>query len=422
MSFVFQLPDVGEGIHEAEIVEILVAVGDSVKEDQEILKIETDKALVSLPAPVSGKVLEIPVEIGDTVEVGDPLVTFAAEENDDKEAEAALAQTPAGDVHSSSNVPARGSAAKSPSVQKRVPATPHTRQYARKMGVDINKIKGSGRNGRITDEDVDRAAAAPPIELPVREKSTFGDLASEEVTSQLDEFGPTRRAPFKGIRKKTAEAMSRSASTIPHVWHAEDVDVTDLFEVVKQQRQMAEEQSIRLTSLAFVVRAVVSALKNFPHVNSQLDEVSSEIVLKEYCHIGIATDTDHGLIVPVIRDADKMSILKIAGEIQSLAEKARTREIDLEQLKGAGFTITNVGVIGGVHATPMIQPPQVAILALMAARKRPVVLDDQIQIRRIMPLVLAFDHRVLDGAMMARFMNHIKSLLENPMRMLVELI
>ena len=420
MSFVFQLPDVGEGIHEAEIIEILVAAGDSVKEDQEILKIETDKALVSLPAPVSGKVLEIPIETGDTVEVGDPLITFAVEENGDKEAMPSEQSVSSVDGAHKFATPTSGGSGRP--AQKRAMATPHTRQYARKMGVDINAVKGSGRNGRITDEDIDRAAAAPPLELPVREKPTIVELEADEVKSQMDEFGPTRRVPFKGIRKKTAEAMSRSASTIPHVWHAEDVDVTDLFQVVKQQRQMAEEKSIRLTSLAFVVRAVVSALKNFPHVNSQLDEVSSEIVLKEYCHIGIATDTDHGLIVPVIRDADKMSILKIAGEIQSLAEKARTREIDLEQLKGAGFTITNVGVIGGVHATPMIQPPQVAILALMAARKKPVVLDEQIQIRRIMPLVLAFDHRVLDGAMMARFMNHIKSLLENPMRMLVELI
>ena len=417
MSFVFKLPDVGEGIHEAEIVEILVSVGDVVNVDQDILKIETDKAVVTLPAPVAGAVLDIPVSVGDVVAVGEPVVTFASEDGLSKNQEisaSAPKKAPVGQPQSA------GPEEPLP-LQRRALATPHTRQYARKLRVDINAVMGSGKNGRITDKDVDRHAAASAIEAPqVLQKSEKS--LSKVDSSARGEFGPTHRIPFKGIRKKTAEAMSLSSSTIPHVWHAEDIDVSDLFDVVKQQRITANEQGIKITPLAFVVRAAVSALKKYPQVNSQLDEANSEIVVKDYYNIGIAADTDHGLLAPVIRDADKKSILNIALEIQTLADKARSREIELDHLKGGGFTITNVGGIGGVYATPMIQPPEVAILALMAARKKPVVVNDEVQIRRIMPMVIGFDHRVLDGAMMARFMNHLKDLLENPMRMLIEII
>ncbi len=416
MSFVFRLPDVGEGIHEAEIVEILVAVGDAVKEDQDIFKIETDKAVVSLPAPATGKVLEISCKVGDVVEVGDPLIVLATDEQTTETPPKAAATPP--EKQKAMEQEAAAPAQPLPA-HKRALATPHTRQLARKLGVDINAVKGSGKNGRITDEDVERAAA---VDTRAGEKVIEQKAAEPQGGKHtVEEFGPVQRIPFKGIRKKTAEAMRESVGTIPHVWHAEDVDVTALFDVAKQQRADAEEQGVKLTPLAFVVRAVVSALKKFPEVNSSLDEANSEIILKEYYHIGIATDTEHGLIVPVIRDADTKSILHIAREIQLLAEKARAREIELQQLKGATFSITNVGVLGGVYATPIIPPPQAAILALMAARQKPVVVDDKVEIRRIMPLVLAFDHRILDGAMMARFMNHIKNLLENPMRMLIEM-
>ena len=419
MSFVFQLPDVGEGIHEAEIVELLVSVGDIVKADQEILKIETDKAVVALPAPVNGAILDIPVSVGDVVLVGDPIITFSTDEEvsgNEKKVQSAPKKVAVQQAQ-----PVAAEAGSTTLHHKRALATPHTRQYARKMGVDINAISGSGKNGRITDTDVESYAAAP-VEKIAAGKPEKSISVQDVATTESGEFGPTQRIPFKGIRKKTAEAMSLSSSTIPHVWHADDIDVSDLFEVVKKQRAAADEQGIKLTPLAFIVRAVVSALKNYPQVNSQLDEASSEIVIKNYYHVGIATDTDHGLMVPVVRDADRKSILNIAQEIQTLAEKARNREIKLDQLKGGGFTITNVGGIGGVYATPMIQPPQVAILALMAARKKPVIIDDEVLIRRVMPMVIGFDHRVLDGAMMARFMNHLKALIENPMRMLVEMI
>ena len=196
--------------------------------------------------------------------------------------------------------------------------------------------------------------------------------------------------------------------------------MTDLLEVIKKQKPLAEQKGVKLTITALIARAVVAALREFPEVNSSLDEESGEIVYKDYYHIGIATDTEHGLMVPVVKDADKKSIMQIAGEIQELSEKARQREIDLEELRGGTFSITNIGSIGGTHATPIIQHPQVAILAVMAAKKRPVVKDDGIAVRVMMPLVISFDHRILDGALIARFMNRVISLLEDPMRMLFD--
>mgnify|MGYP006278135229 CR=1 FL=1 len=426
MSYEFRLPDVGEGIHEAEIVSYEVQVGDAVKEDQMVLKIETDKAVVALPSPVSGTVKEIPHQIGDTVEVGQALMIFetVASASQEKTKEPAAAEQ----VEASPHIPqASTPAVESTVAPKRVLATPHTRNLARELSVDIQRISGSGRNGRITDEDVQRAASHPDLSPSEASVDTEPDvkLATPEPSNgkmSHEEYGPVRRIPFKGIRKRTAEAMKHSYDTIPHVWHAEDVDVTELFEVVKAQRPAAESQGIKLTSLAFITRAVVSALKQFPEVNSALDEASHEILLKEYYHIGIAVDTEHGLLVPVVRQADQKSVLHIAREIQRLVERAKSREIELEELQGGTFTLTNVGVIGGTHATPIINPPEVAILAIMAARETPVVHQAKVRVRRIMPLVIAFDHRVLDGALVARFMNHIKQLLEDPMRMLVELV
>jgi pyruvate dehydrogenase E2 component (dihydrolipoamide acetyltransferase) len=426
MKYTFRLPDVGEGIHEAEIVSYEVQVGDVVKADQIIIKIETDKAVVALPAPAAGKILEIPRNPGDVVSVGEPLIFIETEallpadkiaEPETKKAAAEISQieakVPAGKEKVSKTIPV---------VPKRILATPHTRYLARELGVDINMVQGSGRGGRVTDDDVHRAvkqAPAAPLKIPraaavEHEPSTLG--------FDFDKYGATMRQPLKGIRKRIAEVMVRSYSTIPHVSHTDEADVTDLFAVVKKQKVLAEEKGIKLTVTAFVAKAVVSALKAFPVINSSLDEQAGDIVYKNYFNIGIAVDTEQGLLVPVVKNVDQKSILQIAGEIQRLADKARRREIDLEELRGGTFTITNIGAFGGIHATPIINHPEVAILGTLAARKRPVVKDDQIVIRIIMPLVISFDHRLLDGAVVARFMNHIKELLEDPMRILVEVV
>ncbi len=427
MRYIFRLPDVGEGIHEAEIVGYEVQVGDTVKADQTIIKIETDKAVVTLPAPADGKVLEIPHKTGDTVHVGDPLIILETEKElaeavPEKVAAPAVAAAMPEEAIAPPVTIKKEKVFEEAVAPRRVLATPHTRHLARELGVDISTVKGTGPNGRITDDDVRRAvkeAPAPPPKIPraaavSHEPSTLG--------FDFEKYGPTRREPLKGVRKRIAEVMVRSFSTIPHVTHADEADVTDLLEVIKRQKPMAEQRGIKLTITAFITKAVVSALQAFPEVNTSLDEESGEIVFKDYYHIGIATDTEQGLMVPVVKDADKKSILQIAKDIQELAAKARNREIDLEDLRGGTFSITNPGGIGGIHATPIIQHPQVAILGVLAARKKPVVKDDQIVIRTMMPLVVSFDHRLLDGATMARFMNHIIDLLSDPMKMLVDVV
>jgi len=384
--------------------------------------------VVTLPAPADGKVLEIPHKPGDTVSVGDPIIILETEKVLEEKMPEAVAETPAKKVAPVEAGPPPVEIKKEKifeeksAAPRRVLATPHTKHLARELGVDISTVKGTGSRGRITDDDVRRAikeAPAPPPKIP-----RAAAVSDEPSTLGFDfeKYGLTRREPLKGVRKRIAEVMVRSYSTIPHVTHADEVDVTDPFEVLKRQKPTAEQRGIKLTITAFITKAVVSALQTFPDVNTSLDEESGEIVYKDYYHIGIATDTEQGLMVPVVKDADKKSILQIAKDIQDLATKARNREIDLEDLRGGTFSITNPGSIGGVHATLIIQHPQVAILGVLAARKKPVVKDDQIVIRTIMPLVVSFDHRLLDGAMMARFMNHIIDLLSDPMKMLVDVV
>ncbi len=427
MRYVFRLPDVGEGIHEAEIVAYEVKVGDKVKADQMIIKIETDKAVVSLPAPVEGIVSEIPHKSGDTVAVGDPLIIIETEK---EVAEAVPEEVAAEREERTVAAKPLGVAvpvgeevtAERPISPKRVLATPHTRHLARELNVDINSVVASGPRGRVTDEDVRKAYKAVPPERPKIPSAAAVEHEASTKGFEFERYGSTRRVPLKGVRRRIAEVMARSYSTIPHVSHSDDADVTDLLDVVKKQKPVAEERGIKLTLLSFICKAATSALQEFPEVNSSLDEESGELVYKEYYHIGIATDTESGLMVPVIRNVDQKSVLQIAEEIQNLAEKARDRSIDLEELRGGTFSITNPGGIGGTNATPIIQHPQVAILGILRARKRPVVIEDQIVIRTVMPLVVSFDHRILDGAVVARFLNHIIQLLENPMRMLVDVV
>jgi len=303
----------------------------------------------------------------------------------------------------------------------KVMATPHTRKVARELKVDIATVKGTGPHGRITDEDV-QAAASKPIPAPPKAPTAAAVTAPSTEGWDFEKYGPTKREPLKGIRKRTAEVMARSVSTIPHVTHFDEADVTELLKVREQQHSLAEERKIHLTILAFLTKAVADALKHYPAFNASLDESTGEIVYKEYYNVGFATDTEAGLMAPVVHDVDKKSILQIAADLQELSRKARDRSITLEDMRGGTFTITNVGAMGGMWATPIIVHPQVAILCSLRAVKKPVVRDDQVVVRTMMPLTVAFDHRVLDGADAARFMSHIVKLLEDPMRMLVDVV
>jgi len=282
-------------------------------------------------------------------------------------------------------------------------------------------VKGTGPHGRITDEDV-QAAVSKPTPAPPKAPTAAAVTAPSTEGWDFEKYGATRREPLKGIRKRTAEVMARSVSTIPHVTHFDEADVTELLKVREQQHSLAEERRIHLTILAFLTKAVADALKHYPAFNASLDESTGEIVYKEYYNVGFATDTEAGLMVPVVHDVDKKSILQIAADLQELSRKARDRSITLEDMRGGTFTITNVGAMGGMWATPIIVHPQVAILCSLRAVKKPVVRDDQVVVRTMMPLTIAFDHRVLDGADAARFMSHIIKLLEDPMRMLVDVV
>lgn len=419
MRYIFRLPDVGEGIHEAEIIQYAVQPGDLVAIDQIIVKIETDKAVVTLPSPAAGTVLEIPNRPGDLVRVGEPIIILQTAEI------ATVAPTPPEKTIPELPVEktAPSLAVPTPPVPgKRVLATPHTRHLARELKVDINLIAGSGKGGRITDEDVRQANVIQTPSAPKIPRTAAVSHEASTIGFDFEKYGPTRREPLKGIRKRIAEVMVRSFSTIPHVSHADEADVTDLLAVIKRQKAIAEQRGVKLTLTAFIAKAVVASLKQFPVVNSSLDEESGELVFKEYFHLGIATDTENGLMVPVVKDADKKSIMQIAENIQHLAERARNREIELEELRGGTFSITNLGGIGGTHATPIIQHPQVAILAVLQARKKPVVRNDEIVMRTMLPLVLSFDHRILDGAIMAHFMNYLIRRLEDPLLMLIDLV
>ncbi|MBN2012293.1 2-oxo acid dehydrogenase subunit E2 [candidate division KSB1 bacterium] len=428
MKFVFRLPDVGEGIHEAEVINYEVAVGDAVQADQVVIKVETDKAVVTLPSPVTGTVLETPLNPGDIVEVGGALIVLEAEgdseltvSENDQLAEVAASKSKK-KADKSIPVIAGMETPLSPIQAKRVLATPHTRHLARRLGIDISTVSGTGRAGRVTDDDVHRAAETGPAVSTGHQRSSLVGHDATSAGFDFEKYGPTQREPLKGIRKRIAEVMVRSYTTIPHVTHADEADITDLMNVVRSQKPAAEARGIKLTLTTFLTKAVVAALKQFPDLNASIDDGAGEIVFKNYFHIGIATDTEHGLMVPVVQNADQKSVLQIARDIQQLAEKARNREIDLDELRGGTFTITNPGVIGGIHATPIIQHPQVAILATLAARKRPVVRDDEIVIRTMMPMVIAFDHRLIDGATGARFMNYIISLLQDPMKMMLDMV
>jgi pyruvate dehydrogenase E2 component (dihydrolipoamide acetyltransferase) len=433
MREVFRLPDVGEGIAEAEIVEYLVKVGDQVKADQPVVRIETDKAVVELPAPVTGKVVEIPNEPGSTVKVGDALLIIETEAAARKEkAEAPEKPKPAAKKEMAEAEEEREPKRKKAEAEEReetpakvapeaprVLATPHTRRLARELKVDINAVKGSGSHGRITDDDVRKAVEKAPS-APPKAPTAAAIQAPATAGFDFEKYGPTKRVPLKGVRKRIAEVMVRSVSTIPHVTHFDEADVTDLMDVVERERALAERRKVKLTILSFLAKACAASLKEHPIVNASLDEETGELVYKDYYHMGFATDTEAGLMVPVVRDVDKKSILQIAGDLQELSRNARERTIELESLRGGTFTITNIGSIGGSWATPIILHPQVAILCSMRAIPKPVVRDGQVVIRTMMPLTLSFDHRVLDGATAGRFVNFVIDLLQDPMRMLVD--
>jgi len=384
-----KFPDVGEGVTEGTLVKWLVKAGEDIKADQAVAEIETDKAIVEIPSPKAGKILKLYGKEGDIIKVGSALASLALP------GEKILPEIKPPEVKPEIKLPEKPQA-----VPERVLASPSTRRLARELGVDISKVAGTGPGGRVTDEDVKRAAEAPV-------KPPEAEVAPEIKPAE-------ERIPIKGIRKTIAERMVKSLFTAPHVVSMDEADVTELVKLREKEKKKAEEKGIKLTYLAFIVKAVTVALKQHPYLNASIDSEKNEIILKRYYNIGIAVDTPEGLMVPVIKNADQKSIMELAQETEKLAEEARSRKIKLSELKGNTFTITNIGSIGGIFSTPIINPPDVAILGVHRIRDMPVVIDGEIKIRKILPLVISFDHRVLDGAQAAHFMNTLKEHLEDP--------
>jgi pyruvate dehydrogenase E2 component (dihydrolipoamide acetyltransferase) len=400
----FKLPDLGEGVTEAEIDRWLVKEGDTIGEDEPLVEVITDKATAEIPSPFAGVVARIHVQAGDVVPVGTVLVTIG-ESSDQAPAGAGAASAEEGlppeedspltlldDEGGEHDEAALGGGAPSSSAPVRVKATPPIRKLARELGVDLAAVTGSGPGGRIVREDVEAHAGGAEARRPVEGE---------------------RREPLRGIRRTIAERMSEAHQAIPPVTHVEECDVTEL-DATRRAANERSSNSVRLTFLPFIVKAVVAALKEYPALNSSLDEDASEIVFYNRYDIGVAVDTPAGLMVPVVRDADRKRLREIAAEIERLADGAREGTLKVEELRGSTFTITSPGPFGGLMATPIIFHPQAAILGVHKATDRPAVREGQIVIRKMMNLSITFDHRVLDGLTAAKFCLEVVRLLEHP--------
>lgn len=424
MAFVFKFPDVGEGIHEGTVVEWLVAEGDTVAEDQPLLKVETDKAVVELPSPKGGTVLKIHSVAGDLIHVGDDLIIIGEVGENVPAPDRAATFTPAvaeSDEDAAVDIEeAAVEPAVSDSKSRRPLATPKTRVLARQLGVDISSVAGTGSGGRITDEDVKRVSRGEADSAPAVTKVSAPDTVPANVTVTAD--GPVERMPLTHLRKVIAGAMRKSKQISAHVTHVEEADATGLMAAYRELKpQIEKDHGVKFSVLPFFIKALVQTLKDFPIFNASVDEEAGELVLKKYYNIGIAVDTAQGLIVPVIRDANTKDMVELAREVADLAGRARERKLGLEEMRGGSCTITNIGPLGGVFATPIINQPELAILGLHKIEQRPVVRDGQIVIRDMMYLSISFDHRWIDGAEGARFMTAFSRLISNPNLLLARL-
>ena len=458
-SFEFKLPDVGEGLHEAEIVKWLVAPGDMVREDQPIVEVQTDKVTVELTSPVKGKVASLHGGEGETVHVGNVIIVFETEggapaaPKADAPAAAhpgtapapaapAAAVSPQAPVQPAFGASQEGSAVPSAPIPATAPAavatavttvtaapegtralaSPSTRRVARELGIDINRVPGSGPAGRVTTEDVQSFATGP--RNGVATAAAPGAAAAVPAAAPAPPPAvPGERIPLKGIRRTIAQRMVAAKHTASHVTVVDEFDASELVALRERAKPMAAAKGIKLSYLPFVLKALVAALKEFPYLNASIDDAKQEIVLHKEYNIGIAVDTDSGLLVPVVHGADGKTILQIAEEINALADKARAGKLTLPELQGGTCSISNMGSVGaGLFFTPVINVPEVAILGVGKLDDRAVVREGQIVVRKMQYLSLSFDHRLVDGALATRFLARVLQFLGNPTLLLMEMI
>lgn len=439
VAFQFRLPDIGEGIHEGEIVKWFVKPGDKVQEDDVLCEVQNDKAVVEIPSPVAGTVEEVLVAEGTVATVGQVLITFDApgyedlkfkgDEHDEapkqeEKAPAQVAEAPTAPAPAAVAV-AQPEVAVDPN--RRIIAMPSVRKYAREKGIDIVLINGSGKNGRVVKEDIESfltggaAQSAAVTEAPKAEVQTEQQEKPKAQAPVIPQGQyPETREKMSGIRKAIAKAMVNSKHTAPHVTLMDEIDVTKLVANRKKFKDVAAKKGIKLTFLPYVVKALTSALREFPALNTSLDDATNEIIHKHYYNIGIAADTEKGLLVPVVKDADRKSIFGISNEINELAVKARDGKLAPDEMKGASCTISNIGSAGGQWFTPVINHPEVAILGIGRIAEKPIVRDGEIVVAPVLALSLSFDHRMIDGATAQNALNHIKRLLNDPELLLME--
>ncbi|REK68717.1 MULTISPECIES: dihydrolipoamide acetyltransferase family protein [Cohnella] len=429
--FEYKFPELGEGLHEGEIVKMLISPGQTVTDEDIIMEVQNDKAIVEVPCPVNGKVLEVLAKDGQVMHVGEVVAIIEAEGDLPADAVSAPDGNAATGGADTQGQPAQApaaeaapapAAAQAPAAEanKLVLATPSVRKLAREKGINIAEVTGTGKNGRITREDVLNFGGAAPAAAQAAESAT--PAAAQAPAAKAVQAGPgvEERVPFKGIRKAIANAMVKSVYTAPHVTIMDEVDVTALVALRNRSKAIAEKKGVKLTYLPFIVKALVAACREFPALNATIDEAANEIVYKKYYNVGIATDTDNGLLVPVVFDADRKNIWTIANEIRDLAARGREGKLAPNELKGSTITITNIGSAGGMFFTPVINFPEVAILGTGRISEKPVIKNGEIVAASVMALSLSFDHRIIDGATAQNFMNYIKQLLADPELLVME--
>lgn len=477
MAIEFKLPDLGEDIETGDVTTVYVSAGDKVTKDQALMELETDKAALEIPSPADGVIKEVHVKSGETIKVGQLLVTIddgegggEAEEKEapeEKEAEPEkteakkeekkepakeekaeeLEEEPAEEEEKKESeakeAPPKeekkpeAKAAPEPKEKETgketrpapestgpggiIPASPTVRRLAREMGVDITKVKGSGPGGRITEDDLRRGEEKKPAAegKPRAPESTEEKPAAAQAESGSDKWGPVESVPMTKVRKLTAERLSE-AWKAPHVTQHDKADITEMEKLRKQYGKEVAEAGGKLTMTSIILKIIASALKTFPQFNASVDMENNRIIYKKYYNIGVAVDTDRGLLVPVIRDADRKNIEELSIELSVLSEKARTKKITVEELQGGTFTISNLGGIGGTYFTPVLNAPEVAILGVSRAAVEAVYVDGQFQPRLMLPLSLSYDHRLIDGADAARFVRWIAEALEEPFKLSLE--
>ncbi len=480
MAQEFKLPDLGEGIESGDVVQVLVKEGDVIQPQQAVMEIETDKAVLEVPCPIGGKVTKVHIQQGQKAKVGSTILTIegdgqagaapaaasgtvkepagkaqAQKEEDqrdtskagevaeavgDKKPKPAPARRPPGrkevaaqkepapepeePAESPEDRTLRGApaappkAAAPPTSHEPIAAGPATRRLARELGVDLKAVADTRPGGRLTEDDV-KAYVRGEMGA-TREAVEGGPPVKEPPLPDFSQWGTVERAPLSSLNRKSAEHVAMAWSVAPHVTQFDEADITALEVLRKRYRERGPGSEVKLTVTAFVLKAVTVALKMQPTFNASIDMAAGEIVLKKYYSIGVAVDTDAGLIVPVIRDVDQKRVLEIAGELEDVAERTRKRKIKLEELQGGTFTVTNLGGIGGTAFTPIINHPEVAILGLARSRQVPILRDGQLAEKTVLPLCLSYDHRVVNGADGARFLRKVASLLEDPEMLLLE--